>query len=328
MLSVLVTHTWKDCPIPRWRPFVTRSTLQQRALLEYHLRHEHTLLRQSSSTEAISEIIHGRGVSSRTDGPAHLCSSQELNAEAVRHRNTSGDGGAILIPPNAKVVGDLFRKSRLRRCFKHILRQQQWRRESREQSSATTPQPALVLQRQGIEHLGALDEETKKEVESAIPPAPAQPPQPAELHYEAVAGINVVEPRLPERPVPAEDSPRPRDESDDEAERARRRVLLRRFFQAARRRDIVDEGDWLDLGESRAPAAVGGAPCFTVGGSRRRSTTSATRRGHEGNDEEIDYANSFGDPGGLRLRRADLLRRILRAMRYAYIKSLRLRHVW
>lgn len=281
--------------------------MQQRALLQHHLVHEHALLQQPSAAQTVSENLPGHGRTLQTEGTADPCSPQEQLNTAVRHRNTSDNGrNPILIPPRSKVVEVMFRKARLRRCFMHIIQQQQGRDEHRKQFSATS-QSGLGLQRQGIEHLDALVEETSKEVESAISPESAEPPQLVELHPSPPESI--IEPRLPERAVPAEVSPPHGDESDDEAERAQRRILLRRFFQAARRRDLAHGGDRLDLGEGGAPAAAGGAPCFTVGSSRGRSTTSTTRRGHEG--------NSFGGPGGVRLRRADLLRRILHAMRYA-----------
>lgn len=268
----------------------------------------------------MSEDLAGRGISPKIRGTADPCSPQEHLNSVVRHRNASGDGGGtIQMPAHSRVVEGMFRKARLRRCFTGILQQQQRRNDNRDQSSVKTSQPAMGLQRQGTERLDALVQETKKEVGSAIAPESAELPQLVESHPEGVERDIIIDARLPQRPVPAENSPLPReDSSDDEAERAQRRILLRRFFQAARRQDIVAGGGRLDLGEGGVPAAVGGAPCFTVGGSGsgRRSTTSTTRRGDEGVDEERNHANSFGGPGGLRLRRADLLRRILRAMRY------------
>lgn len=313
--AVLFAHTRRLC---RTTPASIRYsfTFQQRALLQHHLVHEHTLLRQSPATEIVSsEDFPGHRISSQTGVTADPCSPQEESLNSVvRHRDTSGNGGGTnQIPAHSGVVEGMFRKARLRHCFTRILQEQQRRDENRDQSSANTSQPTLGLQRQGFERLDALVEATRKELGSAMPPESVEPPQPVEPHPEDVERDIVIDPRVPQRPLPAEDSPPPRGDSDDEAERAQRRILLHRFFQAARRQDIVGGGERLDLGEGGVPAAVGGAPCFTVGGSGgRRSTTSTA----QGSDEEGNHANSFGGPGGLRLRRADLLRRILRAMRY------------
>lgn len=111
------------------------------------------------------------------------------------------------------------------------------------------------------------------------------------------------------------ESPLYPDVSHGEAERMQRRILLRRFFHAVRRRDIGRGGERLDLRDGGASASAGGAPCFTVGGNIRGTALERQAR-----QDGTDHGDLVG-PEGVGLRRADLLRRILRAMRCATYRA-------
>lgn len=228
---------------------------------------------------------HGR--LSRTEGPAGRCSPQDLSS----------------------VVEVMFRKARLKRSFRHIFRRQQGGNEHPNIISAASASE-LVAQPPGV--VGDPD----ARVERRIPFEQPEPPPPLEeLHPGRAEGV--VQPRSPERSALAVDPPPSREEGEgeDEAEQARRRVLLRRFFHAARRREFVGRNDRLDLGQRGTPAAAGGAPCFTVGGRGASSVTNARPREQHG-PSDVNAGALVDDNGGARLRRANLLRRILHALRY------------
>lgn len=249
-------------------------------MLEHYLFHEHALLQLPPATEAASDNA------TQTEGPAGRCSPQE---------------------ELSSVVEVMFRKARLKRCFQQIIfRQQQRGNDNRKEPSAASPS-GLVLHRPCVGDRDA-------RVAQRTPIEQAEPsPQLEELHPGRAQ--DVVELRSPEGSAPAVDPPPPREEGQDEAERARRRILLRRFFDAARRRDFVGRNDRLDLGQGGTPAAAGGAPCFTVGGSGRGSNTSARLREQYG-PGDMNAGVVVDDNGGARLRRANLLRRILHALRW------------
>ena len=200
----------------------------------------------------------------------------------------------------------MFRKARLKRSFQQIFRLQLNGDENLE-TAAASPSGLEVLHRPGVEHLGVARAERRIPVEQADPP-----PQLEEIHPMRVE--DAAEPRSPQNPAPDADSPQPPQEDEDDAERARRRILLRRFFQAARRRDYVGRTNRLDLGQGGTPAAAGGAPCFTVGGSGTSSVASASIRGQPGPGDLNPGVLADGN-GEARLRRANLLRRILHALR-------------
>ncbi|CAM9512232.1 unnamed protein product [Ectocarpus sp. 13 AM-2016] len=212
----------------------------------------------------------------------------------------------------------MFRKARLRCCFQRMVKKQQGgdnHLESRGRLSEVSPQSGNsppVRRPSHIEAVGvsALDEETSKhlDVEREISSERARSPQPEVLHPRHLD--DGPEPIPPQGPMVAEEqpflnhhAPASRDENDEAAERVERRMLLRRFFHAARRDERLDLGGFGNSSGSR------GAPCFTVGGSGMRPSRGPARREHQG------YDGDFIGPGGVGLRRAELLRRILHAMR-------------
>ncbi len=191
----------------------------------------------------------------------------------------------------------MFRKARLKRCFTRIVRQHRGAGENH-QPAPGGPRPPSIG-----DHLDPRAEERRKEVEFGRPRlAPV-------MHDQ-----DVFERGSPERPVPPVEPPIHRGQGEDEDEAERHRILLGQFFHATRRRDDVARDDRLDLGADRAPAAVGGAPCFTVGGRGRSSIASTRSSGQQGVDEHgTNGLPRFG------LRRANLLRRVLQAMRCAQL---------
>lgn len=274
------------------QPPVILVSRQQRVLLEHYLSQEHALLRQSSVPEGVSGSLPGR---ERTLPSGHL-----------HNRRVGGNRGDIdynshFSPPSrSKAVEDMFRKARLKRCFARILRQKQGADENQQHRSAFGHAPQQL-------HAGHLEQRVQERGEEVQP----ESPQPEGL--PVVHGQGIHEQGSPERPVPAVGLPSQRGQGEEEAER--RRLLIRQFFRAARRRDDVARGgDRLDLGADGAPAATGGAPCFTVGGRGSSAIASARARGEQGlSDDSADgLADGLPEIG---LRRANLLRRVLQAMR-------------
>lgn len=266
-------------------------TTQQRVLLEHYLFQEHALLQRPPAIEA-ADNTPGHGRLSQTEGSDDRCCPQERSS----------------------VVDEMFRKARIKRCFHHnIFRQRQSGDEDREEPTAASSS-GLGLERPDVGDLSA-------RTERRIPIEQAEPPPQLEEVHPRDTEDDIVEPRSPEHSAPAVDPPPPREEAEDDAERARRRILLRRFFHAARRRDFVRQNDRLDLGQGGTPAAAGGAPCFTVGGSDTSSVAGAHLEGQH--DPDDANAGVFVDGnGGAGLRRANLLRRILHAMRCVLRKNL------
>ncbi|CAN0135927.1 unnamed protein product, partial [Ectocarpus fasciculatus] len=267
---------------------LARRSAPKRVLLQHHLQREHALLQQSSAPEAANTLDLPR--------PWH-------ETTHARDRGTSMAIGS----QRAKVVEEMFRKARLRRCFQHIM-QAKKHHESQGLSEVSPPSgnDNLVRRPSHIEAEGVstLDEERSKRlhVQHEIPSERARSPQPEALHPGHPD--DALEPIPPEGPMAAEEQPLVnRDESEEAAERAERRILLRRFFHAARRDERLDLGGF---GNSSGPR---GAPCFTVGGSGMRPSRGRARREHQGFNAE------FVGSGGVGLRRAELLRRILHAMR-------------
>lgn len=236
-------------------------------------------------TEGASDNAPGHGRLSQADGSDNdgRCPPQQLSS----------------------VVDVLFRKARLKRCFQQIIRQQLNGDDNLEIAAASPS--GLFSQRPGVGDLGVALAERRNPLEQADPS-----PQLEELHPRRAEDF--VEPRSPQNSAPAVDPPPPPEEGEDEAERARRRVLLRRFFQAARRRDFVGRNNRLDLGQGGTPAAAGGAPCFTVGGSGSSSVASARIGGQPGSGD-MNAGVLVDGNGEARLRRANLLRRTLHALR-------------
>ncbi|CAM9218424.1 unnamed protein product [Ectocarpus sp. 8 AP-2014] len=278
---------------------LARRSAPKRVLLEHCLQREHALLQRSSALEGANTLDFRR--------PWHGAT------HTARDGSTTTDG---IVSQRVKVVEDMFRKARLRRCFQHMMKQQQGgdnHLESRGGLSDVSPQSgvSLLVRPSHIEAQGvsALDEEASKhlDVEREIPSERARSPHPEVLHpRDPDDGLEPIPPEGPmvaeEQPFANRQAPASRDENDEAAERAERRVLLRRFFQAARRDERLDLGGF---GNSSGPR---GAPCFTVGGSGMRPNRGPARE-HQG------YDGDFVGPGGVGLRRAELLRRILHAMR-------------
>lgn len=276
---------------------------QQRALLAHALQREHALLQQSSAPEAANTLDLPR--------PWH--------GTTLTARGRSGTSADAIVLQRVRAVEDMFRKARLRRCFQHMTKKQQGgdnHLQSRGLPEVSSPSGNNLLVRRPshieAEGVSALDEEASKylHVEREIPSERARPPQPEVIHPSHPD--DALEPIPPEGPMASEEQPfanrhppASRDESEEAAERAERRNLLRRFFHAARR----DER--LDLGGFGNSLGRRGAPCFTVGGSGMRPSRGPARRENQG------YDGDFVGPGGVGLRRAELLRRILHAMRYA-----------
>ena len=276
---------------------VALQTKQQRVLLEHYLVQEHALLQLPPAAGAASDNAAGHERLSQIEGSDGRFPPQEELSTAV--------------------VEQMCRKARLKRCFQRISRQQQKYDENRKEISAASPS-RLVLQRPGVG-----DPDARSERRIPTEQAERPPPQLEErFHHGRAEGV--VEPRSLQHSEPAIDPQSPREEAEDEAERARRRILLRRFFQAARHRDPVGRNDRLDLGQGGTPAAAGGAPCFTVGGGGG-STSAESALLEEGQHDPGNLHAGVvlgGGNGEARLRRANLLRRILHALRYIMCRQI------
>ena len=108
------------------------------------------------------------------------------------------------------------------------------------------------------------------------------------------------------------DSPQLVHGEGEEAVRTRRQVIVRQVFDAAARPPAGAREGRGPVGGSRGGGGVaqrGGAPSFTVGGS---GGSGMMRMAAAGGGEQ-DHDQQQGEAG---LRRTDLLRRILHAMRF------------
>lgn len=282
---------------------------KQRILLEHYLQREHVLLRQLSVVEAVSADLR------KHDEPCSFL--DPTHAACLRGTNNCGGDRQHLMVSHSNRVEHIFRKARLKHCFARIMQHRRGADENLEQHRTPVVAPqspsAHIPHPQGTESTGTLGEETREELDGATPRETSRAPQLALFHPGSTRYI-AEESRSIERPAEEQPhaSPEPslyRDASQGEAERIQRRILLRRFFHTARRRDIGRGGQRLDLGNVSGPAAAGGAPCFTVGGNGRGIALEG-QQGHDGTER-----GDLVGPEGVGLRRADLLRRILHAMR-------------
>ncbi|CAM9729151.1 unnamed protein product [Hapterophycus canaliculatus] len=287
---------------------LARRAAPKRVLLEHYLRHEHVLLHHLSAADGVLENLSKHDDPFSLQGPSSAAGLNTSNS-----RSWSGDR-RHLIPSRSKRVEDMFRKARLRRCFARIMRHQRGVGEDLEprQMPVVASPSGPVLHQQRTENPDTL-EEVRKELDPEIPRDffgsfglallhPGPPPDVVETSRPVERPAEVQPHASPELPLY-------RAASQGEAERMQRRILLRRFLSAGRRREIGRRDEQLGLQDVRPLASVREAPCFTVGGSGRRTVLEGQGR-HDG----MDHGDLIG-PEGVGLRRADLLRRILHAMR-------------
>ena len=306
----------------------------QRALLEFHLRREHAQLESASSTRPArasarvsqdgssqrpsTRIFSARFITAEASPPARRC-TQNDRVGCTNGDNTSSSSNAAT---NSVPVDEMRRETSLKRSSRDFVRQQagndREQEEQQQQQQLFSSSAGHPLQRfpytdtdNALQlHLRPHGEETQNGFTR-----PAFATRPAEhLQAAAVYRVSAIpfahelrpsfhEPRRAQQPFVARPNPPQPVHGEDEIEQARRQVIIRQVFDSARPPARARRGR--DVVGSRGGdlAQRGGAPSFTVGGS-----ASEVMRAAAGGEQGFDQQ-------GAGLRRADLLRRILHAMR-------------